>query len=119
MPSSAGPYCYACEYDAGLYTLYQSQSGAGCGEQAGCFTGDHDPDEENRVHCGRFELCLMPYDRACFCTAEECFANAVGNGQITFFPFAASLDPFDATILRLASLSELRPKVTYYLDKQE
>ncbi|HEY3496277.1 MAG TPA: hypothetical protein VGK73_16370 [Polyangiaceae bacterium] len=113
----ASPYakaCYACMYDEGLYSF------ATCdGEPSGCFAGNQDFDEEQRVHCGRLELCLMPYDKVCHCNADGCFTNLGSRSQLTDYPFTLELDPVDTTVLRLASHSEIIPKVTHYLDKQE
>jgi hypothetical protein len=105
--------CYACMYDEGLYSF------SSCGEEPGCYAGDHDLSEEQRVHCGRVELCVMPHHNVCNCNAEECFTNLGNRNQLTDYPFTLELDPVDTTVLRLASHSELVEKVTYYLEKQE
>ena len=106
--------CYACMYDEGYYTF------SSCGlDQRGCFAGKLVYDPEERVHCGRVELCVVPYHKACLCNADGCFANLTMHDQLTDYPFTLQRDPVDPSILRLASLSELRPKVTKYLEKQE
>lgn len=112
VASPYAPSCYACEEVAELYSFF-----SGCGAQDGCYASDRDPDEALRVHCGRVELCAMPYDSVCACTADECFANVEIQGQLNFYPYQVELDPVDTTVLRLRSLSELAEQVTYYLER--
>ncbi|WP_437479386.1 hypothetical protein WME75_33400 [Sorangium sp. So ce1014] len=116
VPSPHSHHCYACMYDDGVYSFVTGETG--CEEPAGCYAGQS-LDEEKRVDCGRVELCVMPYNNVCNCTADECFANLGGApGQLTVYPYTVTLDPVDTAILRLKSLSELEDKTTYYLDKQ-
>jgi hypothetical protein len=111
--------CYACTYDAGRYSFFEDTPAEQCGEEVGCYEGVLDSDPAKRVNCGRYELCLDPYHNVCNCTVDGCFANVAVNDQLTVYPFSATLDAVDTTVLRLASLSELREKTTYYLEKQE
>ncbi len=101
--------CYACIEVAETFSFYP----AACGEQEGCFASLLDPAEESRVHCGRMELCGMPYSNACSCTADACFANVTMSGQQNFYPYEVQLDPVDTSILRLRNLSEFTNKETF------
>jgi hypothetical protein len=111
--------CYACMYDAGKYSFFEDTPAEQCGDEVGCYEGILESDPEKRVHCGRYELCVVPHHNVCNCTVDGCFANVAVNDQLTVYPFSATLDPVETTVLRLASLSELREKTTYYLEKQE
>ncbi|WP_437774567.1 hypothetical protein [Sorangium sp. So ce1097] len=109
-------HCHACMYDEGRYAFITSRSA--CEVPPGCYAG-HSLEEETLVDCGRVELCALPNYNVCNCSADACFANLGGSqSQLTVYPYTVTLDPADATILRLKSLSELDDKRTYYLDKQ-
>ncbi|WP_437736498.1 hypothetical protein [Sorangium sp. So ce1335] len=115
VPSPYSRHCHACMYDEGRYTFISSRSA--CEVPPGCYAG-HTLEEDKLVDCGRLELCVLPNYNVCNCTGDECFANLGGSqNQLTVYPYTVTLDPADATILRLKSLSELDGR-TYYLDKQ-
>lgn len=112
--SPDAPSCHACTEVAPIYSF---TSGDACGETSGCYASDKEASEERRVHCGRVELCAMPYSSVCACSATKCFANVAMSGQLNWYPYAAELDPVDNDILMLRSLSELNDKTTYYLER--
>ena len=116
VASASAHACYACMGDDRLYSIVDDASS--CDAPEGCYAGES-LNEEDRVHCGRFELCLMPHHSVCNCNSDGCFANLAATGQLTVYPYELTLDPVDTTILRLKSLSELEEKKTYYLQKQQ
>jgi hypothetical protein len=117
LPGGRAPNCYSCMEDVGYYTFYTSDDNMGCGVDQGCFGTDPGTGELSRVDCGRLALCAVPFNAACVCTAERCFANRGLNDQLAVYPFTVTVDPVAPTFVRLESLSPFQT-TTYYLEKQ-
>ncbi|MEI9941201.1 MAG: hypothetical protein WDO69_28620 [Pseudomonadota bacterium] len=119
VPSPYSRNCYACMYDAGLFSFYTQPvpSDEACEAQTGCFASNQDSSEAKRVHCGRLALCLLPYDNVCICSADACFANLQNQQGSVARPYGVTLDPIDTKVLRLTSNQDT--PIKYYLEKQE